>query len=426
MTPANRARSGSLLLGWLGLILVPTLVSLDSLLAIGQGWEPRTAGAFGKLAYLAIAFLPLSVGALILPGIRRFLRRNTYQMWLLSGSLLLACLVSEMIVRSVRPLPGFHRRPAHTIYRYEPDSYTLPGVFDAAKSTINSEGIRGPELPSEGNPYRILCVGGSTTECYYLDDAEAWPALLMTDLNQAETGRYWVGSVGYSEYASGDHLRFLGRSELLDRVDCIVLLAGVNDFVRLLHGYDMGTADPPLWIRSALVDLVKEVWNVRFQQGFVVDTTGQMLARRRLGSNIPERSIDLDQAAAQFGERITRFLELARSRNIRVVLVSQPVLWDDFLTELGNRRLLLARVYPYAREWEFITPGNCRRAIGLYNETLRQVAEKTGADFVDPAKSIAGIEMYYYDDIHLNERGCQQFAHILAEWFKTHPEAKTN
>lgn len=75
-------------------------------------------------------------------------------------------------------------------------STVLPGISEAGGFHTNSEGIRGDEFASE-QKYRILAVGGSTTECLYLDDKEAWPYLLQTKISQSKDAPIWVGSIGY-------------------------------------------------------------------------------------------------------------------------------------------------------------------------------------------------------------------------------------
>lgn len=416
-SPATARR---VLIGLLGLVLLPLLVAIDSRFAIARGWSPTTAGALGKLANLATLIVLAGMAGLIFRSFREVLAWRAGQFWLASVTTLLALGVAEASLRRLFPPPPLHCRPPGVVYQYDPDPFSLPGVFGPARQSINSLGIRGPELPPHKDAYRILCIGGSSTECYYLDDGESWPALLASDINADGKQKVWVGGVGFSEYATGDHLRFLERSPLLDEMDCVVLMTGVNDFLRLLLGFDMGM-EPPLWLRSRIVDLVKEFWNVRMRQGYVVDTTGHDLTLRRMGLKFHPRPIYIDTAVEEYEHRLERIIAAAKARGVRVVLVSQPYLWDDFLTTLGNRRLRFARVYPEPREWDYVNPGTCREAMLRYNAALAKVAQREGVAFVDLAKPMAGIEQYYYDDFHLNEKGCEDAAKLLAEWFIAHP-----
>src|SRR5262245_28284081 len=84
-------------------------------------------------------------------------------------------------------------------YYLWPPNYTktlvlAPGIFHGvapvAHLHINSRGIRGSEWSrNRSQEYRILAVGGSTTESLYLDDARTWPALLEAAMPQTTDKR---------------------------------------------------------------------------------------------------------------------------------------------------------------------------------------------------------------------------------------------
>lgn len=80
----------------------------------------------------------------------------------------------------------------------------LIGIASDGAFSTNSQGLRGPEF-SKDDDYRILCIGGSTTECLCLDDRAAWPALLADGLN-GEDERVRVGNAGRAGLNSYDHI----------------------------------------------------------------------------------------------------------------------------------------------------------------------------------------------------------------------------
>ena len=112
----------------------------------------------------------------------------------------------------------------------------MPGIEGESRFTVNSLGIRGPELPPREAAYRILCVGGSTTECLYLDDTESWPHLLMEMLSQQRYRQpVWVGNIGMSGYSTVHHLKFLSEDDLRKQIDCVLFMVGANDFGTFLR-----------------------------------------------------------------------------------------------------------------------------------------------------------------------------------------------
>src|SRR5262249_4631618 len=105
----------------------------------------------------------------------------------------------------------------------------MAGVEGPSHFAISSLGFRASERPPS-EPLSLLCVGGSTTECLYLDQAEAWPALLEREL-AARLGRaVWVANAGKSGRTARDHVPQL--HQLLEQephCERVLLLCGVND-----------------------------------------------------------------------------------------------------------------------------------------------------------------------------------------------------
>jgi hypothetical protein len=71
---------------------------------------------------------------------------------------------------------------------FKPDPALLPGISGDSRFDVDSDGIRGDEMP-RGDAYRILAVGGSTTECLYLDQEEALAAPARAQAGRAREGR---------------------------------------------------------------------------------------------------------------------------------------------------------------------------------------------------------------------------------------------
>jgi hypothetical protein len=101
---------------------------------------------------------------------------------------LFAVAAGEAIIRLALPLPPANPtlRTPNTLLEDEPASWGVTGVTGRKRFTTNSLGLRGPELPQDQEPYRIIAVGGSTTECFVLDDSEEWPHVLMEKLTQGQ------------------------------------------------------------------------------------------------------------------------------------------------------------------------------------------------------------------------------------------------
>src|SRR5690606_38437774 len=145
------------------------------------------------------------------------------------------------------------------------------GIEGESHYRANSLGIRGPEWPARDAALRILCVGGSTTECVRLDDRETWPQQLAASLAErpaAGLGAVWVGDVGRSGYSTRAHVELMENAELLAQVDWLVFLVGVNDLLAGLRGerIDRPLDVAPFAERSPLLRTIDRIRHVRRMQ----------------------------------------------------------------------------------------------------------------------------------------------------------------
>jgi GDSL-like Lipase/Acylhydrolase family len=124
--------------------------------------------------------------------------------------------------------PGLHR-----VFRPLPEA--MPGIHGDGHFRTSVDGLRGDAI-DDAQDYRLLAIGGSTTESLYLDDSEVWTHLLQRRLNEAPGGgSIWVGNAGKSGHTTRHHRLQVAR--LLPQhpgIDAILVLAGINDFLRRL------------------------------------------------------------------------------------------------------------------------------------------------------------------------------------------------
>ena len=113
------------------------------------------------------------------------MKTRALEFLLVVASFVFALGLSETALRFVSP-SKYHVWPPGLGYTFRPSPEIMPGIEGDSRFSINDDGLRGYPL-SNGEAYRILAIGGSTTECLYLDDAEAWPYLWQTILR-----RWWA------------------------------------------------------------------------------------------------------------------------------------------------------------------------------------------------------------------------------------------
>lgn len=139
------------------------------------------------------------------------IREATYRFSLLGTSFIvafvLAGLIGELAFRWIRPLPPFRTSiPLRPNSRMELHT-DLRGVATQGIHTTNSWGFRGDAPPKDWNKYyTIIAVGGSTTQCFYLDDEKTWPRLLEKYLTSSTLSNFWIGNGGTDGQTTRAHL----------------------------------------------------------------------------------------------------------------------------------------------------------------------------------------------------------------------------
>lgn len=412
---------------------LPALLLLDTGIAILRGWPVNRL----DLLVLVCAILPLGVLMLLvsIPTGRTLLHKHGLPLAYLSFSALIAWPGAEAIASiyllhyPVQTLPHVHRRLPGRQWLFRIDSVLMPGISADSRYTTNSRGIRGPEFPPRDAAYRILGIGGSTTESTHLDDDETWLHLVMEKLNHGDRAKdVWVGNIGISGWPTVNHLQFVERSPLMRQIDCLLVLVGANDlnqFLRgnLVNGKFLGNESvaraQPIWRRSSILMLIRERWYRRLESPVAEGAAGENYRRRRLErqqSPIRDMLPDLKQALRGYKGRLQWIVEHSRRKGVQVVFITQPTMWDKNLSADARALLWLGDT----KDGRFISVEAGREGIDKYNETLLATCEEMGVPCID-TRSMHGQEQYYYDDFHFTEAGARELARLVANGLEQVP-----
>ncbi|MHC5009554.1 MAG: hypothetical protein ACYTG6_01240, partial [Planctomycetota bacterium] len=318
------------------LTALPLFLLGDTLLSLARGWRLRGDFPDVILAITAAPVVAVSC-ALLSRRSRAWMRTRASKLTLLGLSLTISFLSAELVLHVVRGPADyvFHLRHPNMAWTFQPTPDVMPGVRGPSTYSTNALGLRGPDVPLRENAYRILCVGGSTTECLYLDDTETWPRQLMIALADGGLDRaVWVGDAGKSGYATADHVQFVEGSTLVEEMDCVVFYVGANDLGRALLDEPIAASVhlEPLCMDSHLLvsvrNLLETVGAERAQR--VEDVDGSVYDARRAArraGRVVEAATDLAGALAAYRDNVRRLIDGCRRRDLRPVFVSQAVLW---------------------------------------------------------------------------------------------------
>jgi lysophospholipase L1-like esterase len=324
------------------------------------------------------------------------------------------------------------------------------GVAGPARIRTNSRGLRGPEMAADrAGEYRILALGGSTTECLAQDQPNTWPARLQALLPDAPgRRRVWVGNAGHGGHLIPHHVLAMKHMPAQYDPDAIVILAGGNDPVRALNeGFARGPnssgreRDPrelaadfsecpaPLAVSGGLLSPRRlrltaylRAFRKRFSGGGFGQTAvryREMQERRRHPSRIVDAMPDLGPGLDGYRRDIREIIRLARTGRRHLVFMTQPSLFKpEMPPEELNRLWAGWRGDPGLNA--YWSPRVLAAAGEAFNRALLETCREEGVDCLDLASDLPKTTAITWDQAHFTDLGSRLTAEKLAEHFQAH------
>ncbi|HET7460603.1 MAG TPA: GDSL-type esterase/lipase family protein [Longimicrobium sp.] len=352
------------------------------------------------------------------------------------GSLAVSLLVAEAGLRLLHPLAdpygALKQVPTFSGSPYVPSAYPphyhlrvraepgLPGIDRRwRRFTLNNLGLRGDSIatPKPAGEFRIFVVGGSTTECIFLDDREALTARLQAYLRLAMPGvDVRVYGAGKSGDRSWDHVAMMAHRIAHLQPDVVVVFAGINDVMAGVAGRDylLRAEQRPLergavW-KMALSELQlgrlvhAALARPSYREAGLESTYRQSM---RFASRLPERPLPRRPDPAPYAENLASLAGMARAQGARVVLMTQATTWNTS--------------DPRSRAWHWMQDVHGRypeadldAVMGRYNDAMRAVGAAQGVPVFGLDRVLPKTADYIYDDVHFNVRGADTAARLLA------------
>ena len=364
------------------------------------------------------------------------------------ASVLAACglmlVVAELVLRAWYPVPTrYYVWPPNLRVDFAPTDAATPGVAGPGRFRTNSLGLRSDEPFPDAR--RIVYVfGGSTAADLYLDQDEAWVALVQQGLNRTPgQPRTWIGNLARPSLASVHNLVHFDRLlPELPRADLLVNLVGVNDLqLALKSSYlDASTPEtqlawafairPPeggVWSRLATVRAVRLAWQTWRQARFGLVQTRSAEGYRRLrecrqtapAANLVDTLPSLGDALAEYRGNLVALAARARAYGAPMLFLTQPTLWAERMGAAEQARLLAGGLGPiktWCTHQRYFSPRALAEGMRAFNEVLRDVCRMPGVTCRDLAAALPPRAEYFYDDMHLSEAGARRVAELVVAW----------
>jgi lysophospholipase L1-like esterase len=362
-----------------------------------------------------------------------------------------ALVAAELTLHALREPDRFYPNFPNTVYVHGPfDPKITLGVEGYARFTTNRFGCRGSDPGNQER--RLLVVGGSTVNCIDLDDTEAWPQIVMDEVNRrvGDPEALWVtasGKEGRSTRHHVMHARYLVPK--IPGLDHVLYYCGLNDVAKWMR--------EPVFVRGYLDDEAR--WNDAIGEAFHVSDFHDPTKRwykdlelnrlcRRVALFFKEKMFELSNAEYVIDEDYQSWMEAQRRerRERGRVRIEGPKLatfpgageeYEDNLRRMirwtraaGAEPIFMAQyvdlvdVSPEELEHQWGTDvdggafGESQQLegfVGDFNARMQRVAEEEHVVFIDLPALLAGQKRLCHDGVHFNEAGSRVVAEVVAQ-----------
>ena len=289
---------------------------------------------------------------------------------------------------------------------------------------IDNDGFIEPSKKYANPDMSIVFLGGSTTECRYVDEEHRFPYLVGVLLEQ-QTG---IKINSYNAARSGNHslnsLDILLNKVFPIKPDIVVMLENINDLTILLYESSYWNRNSS---RSVIFDINKEIdanffkmIRDRYIPNLAMamhkfDNSLRLLwkpnkKRSDEFAKIRGKHLIVDKSAMidQFEMNLQSFIYLCKARNIIPVIMTMP----SRFKEKPDQIILDAFNNPPLNYSQF------KQIFDLFNKSILKKAQENNIMVIDLAKEIPQENEFMYDIVHYTDKGARKIADIISDRLK--------
>ena len=284
---------------------------------------------------------------------------------------------------------------------------------------IDQNGFIFPSTPHQQADKVIAFIGGSTTECMYVDKDKRFPALTGNLLESSTSKKINAINAGVSGNNSMHSINILLNKIIPMNPDIAVLMHNINDLSTLLHEKTYWNSNDH---RSLLIEedrsikaLVKQTlpntYNFAFELKRKLLGDGSEFDSSENGdndNNKGRRKPKLSEAEmlSMFKTNLTMFVDISMANHITPVLMTQASRFTEMPDDVVMKNLqnLDAMDLSYSEY---------RALYGAMNEEIRKVASAKSVMLIDLANVVPQTNEYMADPVHFTNQGSQFVAKLI-------------
>lgn len=351
--------------------------------------------------------------------------------------LFLAFAVAEIFLRIYNPFPATVKGDKVLLRANTRIIYSKPdanGKLTEHTVTTNKLGFRGADPPQKPEEYfRIITIGGSTTQCLYSSDSTTWTAYLEQDLKPV-IKNLWMNNAGLAGHTTYGHKILLEDYIINLKPNVVIFLFGINDvgIVDDKSGFSLYASNDEnrllKWVKTTLYNseaigvcvnlyryFIANRQSLKYDYHFNIKTTPHISITNEESKKIYNENI---RGLAGYNNRVSEMAEICRANKIIPVFVTQPALYADTIDASTGVNLATVKVGDKSGLL-------CHKLLETYNETMRKVAAEKKVLFIDLAQQLPHDSKYYYDYIHYTDAGNKKIAEIMNAQLKEYLQNMT-
>jgi len=290
---------------------------------------------------------------------------------------------------------------------------------------IDPDGFIEPSSRHAKPDLTLMFLGGSTTECMFVDEPKRFPYLVAVQLENQygiKVNAFNGGTAGNNSLHSINKLLNVVAPK---RPDIIFLMESVNDLNTLLFfgSYWSGATRGNLMHTDADAGLGYFTYRLKVSASQLIP--GYFTLMKRMKDRfIPFESDEFERYQGNVNANIAREEELVRSFTANLTLFiaitralgSTPVLMTQ-ANRIENRDSFVRSQYLALRpnldfdKWASLYT--------RFNAAIRAVSREQGVALIDLARLIPPTREYIYDAVHLNDKGSELVASTIVKVLPT-------
>lgn len=275
----------------------------------------------------------------------------------------------------------------------------------------DEHGFIKPSLVHKNPDSIIAFIGGSTTECMYVDAQKRFP-YLTGELLSGDTLKVNSINAGVSGNDTLNSINAYTNKILPLQPDIAVLMHNINDLSILLYEesyWNQNEFRSPIILEDkSLKAFLKAILPNTYEFLFRIKANITGHADEFYAQRDSNKVIDQKRIQELFESNLKIFIEISKAKNIQPVLMTQA---NRFLVEpdaiIANKTKSLESIGIKYTQYKAL--------YDAMNESIRKVANDNDVLLIDLAKEVPQTSEYMVDSVHFNDAGSELVARIIAQ-----------